>query len=37
LNVLRRFVPETVVGGIMGLRTLANMMGGVFDVEEEKS
>jgi hypothetical protein len=34
-NILRRFVPENIVGGIMGMRALGSMSGAVFDVPEE--
>jgi hypothetical protein len=36
-NVLRRFVPETIVGQILGMRGLASMKGGVFDVPADKA
>lgn len=34
-NILRRFAPENIVSGIMGMRAVADMNGGVFDVPEE--
>jgi len=36
-NIMRRYVPETIMNGIMGMRGLASNMGGVFDVPEDKA
>lgn len=35
-NILRKFCPEQMTAGIMGMRALANMQGAVFDVPEDK-
>ena len=35
-NILRRWVPEEICGGILGMRALASMNGGVFDVPDDK-
>ena len=35
-NILRRWVPEDIAGTIMGMRALASMNGGVFDVPDNK-
>lgn len=36
-NILRRWLPEAIAGSIMGMRALASMNGGVFDVPEDKA
>jgi len=36
-NILRRYLPESISSGILGMRTLASKMGAVFDVPEEKA
>ena len=36
-NALRRYCPEQMVGGIMGMRSLASMKGAVFDVPDDKA
>jgi len=36
-NILRRWIPEETAGSIMGMRALASMNGGVFDVPDDKA
>lgn len=36
-SILRRHVPENIHTKIKGMRALASMDGGVFDVEEEQA
>lgn len=36
-NILRRWAPESITQGIMGMRALVDMKGAVFDVPEEKA
>jgi hypothetical protein len=35
--MLRRYVPENIVGGIMGMRALASMMGAAFDIPDKEA
>lgn len=34
-NILRRYLSESITGGIKGMRSLASCQGAVFDVEEQ--
>ena len=36
-NILRRYVPEVIVGAIMGMRGMADQKGAVFDIPEDKA
>jgi len=36
-NILRRYIPEQIVGAIKGMRGLADRKGAVFDVEDSQS